>query len=188
MRLPYVPNPPSTSNEEEATILQRVLARRGDRGLIPLDRALLHSFPVADGWNTFLGSIRTKTSLPDDIREIAICRVAVINEAWFEWTHHAPLLTAAGFSDEALKLVERGVENPASDAELGALMSPRQVAVYRYTEAMTRTVKVDEGVFGELRRHFSDKEVVEITATVGAYNCVSRFLVALDVGEMNDSR
>ncbi|PGH17931.1 hypothetical protein AJ79_00830 [Helicocarpus griseus UAMH5409] len=185
MRLPYVPNPPATSNEEEETILQRVLARRGDRGLIPLDRALLHSFPVADGWNTFLGSIRTKTSLSADIREIAICRVAVINQAWFEWSHHAPLLTQAGFPDEALKLLERDAQNPPTDAELSAVMSPKQIAVFRYTEAMTTTVKVPDEVFAELRRHFSDKEVVEITATVGAYNCVSRFLVALDVGEMN---
>jgi hypothetical protein len=30
-----------------------------------------------------------------------------------------------------------------------------------------------------------DREVVELTATVAAYNCVSRFLVALDVGECN---
>ena len=32
---------------------------------------------------------------------------------------------------------------------------------------------------------FGERGVVEITATVAAYNCVSRFLVALDVGERN---
>jgi len=46
-------------------------------------------------------------------------------------------------------------------------------------------VNVDEGVFRRLRGLFSEQEVVEITATVAAYNCVSRFLVALDVGESN---
>ncbi|EQL37154.1 hypothetical protein, variant 3 [Blastomyces dermatitidis ATCC 26199] len=185
MRLPYVPNPPPASNEEDEAILKRVQARRGERGLLPLDLALLHSFPIADGWNSFLGAIRTKTSISPDIREIAICRVAAINEAWFEWKHHVPLLTEAGFPDEALKLVQRGVDNPPTDAELAALMSSKQIAVLKYTEAMTRTVNVPEEVFAELRRHFSEKEVVEITATVAAYNCVSRFLVALDVGEMN---
>ncbi|EEH11068.1 4-carboxymuconolactone decarboxylase [Histoplasma capsulatum G186AR] len=185
MRLSYVSNPPATSNEEDESILQRVQARRGQRGLLPLDLALLHSFPIADGWNSFLGAIRTKTSLPADIREIAICRVAAMNEAWFEWKGHAPILTQAGFSEDALKLVERGAENPATDTELAALMSPKQIAVYKYTEEMTRIVKVSDEVFEELRRHFSEKEMVEITATVGAYNCVSRFLVALDVGEMN---
>lgn len=182
MRIPYVDNPPATSNDEEAAILQRVLARRGERGLLPLDLALLHSFPVADGWNSFLGSIRTKTSLPADIREIAICRVAAINEAWFEWVHHAPILKEAGSSDEALKLLEQGW---GSEAELAALMSPKQAAVAKYTEAMTKTVKVPDEVFAELKTHFNDQEVVEITATAAAYNCVSRFLVALNVGEMN---
>ena len=50
---------------------------------------------------------------------------------------------------------------------------------------MTKDVRVPDEVFDVLKAEFSDKEVVEITATVAAYNCVSRFLVALDVGEMN---
>lgn len=55
-----------------------------------------------------------------------------------------------------------------------------------YTDAMTLDVRVPDAVFEKLKEAgFSDKEVVEITATVAAYNCVSRFLVALDVGERN---
>ncbi|RAL64087.1 hypothetical protein DID88_003275 [Monilinia fructigena] len=45
--------------------------------------------------------------------------------------------------------------------------------------------RVPEEVFEELKRWFDEKEIVELTATVAAYNCVSRFLVALDVGERN---
>lgn len=183
MRIPYVPNPPPTTTPEEAAILERVQTRRGDRGLLPLDLALLNSFPVADGWNSFLGAIRTGTSLPADLREIAICRVAAVNGAWFEWAHHAPLLTEAGFSDEALELVKR--EAMATDGEAGRLLSEKQAAVLRYTEEMTRNVRVSDETFAVLKGLFTEKEIVEITATVGAYNCVSRFLVALDVGEMN---
>lgn len=183
MKIPYTANPPPTSNDEEAAILQKVTARRGADGLLPLDLALLHSFPVADGWNAFLGAIRTRTSLPVDLREIAICRVATLNEAWFEWKHHAPLLAETGFSDEMMEMV-KSVETP-SDAALGALFDRRQAAVFRYTEAMTRTVKVPDTVFTEMKELFSEQEIVEITATAAAYNCVSRFLVALDVGEMN---
>lgn len=51
---------------------------------------------------------------------------------------------------------------------------------------MTRHVKVDEKTFERLRKvGFNEKEIVEITATVASYNLVSRFLVALDVGEQN---
>lgn len=54
-----------------------------------------------------------------------------------------------------------------------------------YTDAMTLEVSVPEDVFARLKGSFEDKEIVEITATIAAYNCVSRFLVALDVGEKN---
>ncbi|KAF3394106.1 hypothetical protein F1880_005125 [Penicillium rolfsii] len=184
MRLPYVPDPPPTKTPEEARILSNVQARRAPNPLLPLDLALLHSFPVTDGWNSFIGAIRTRTSLSPVIRELAICRVAVINGALFEWEQHAPLLTEGGLSDEALKVVGDAEADLAGELAHRTL-SPEQRAVVKYTDAMTRTVTVPDEVFAELKGCLSDKEVVEITATVAAYNCVSRFLVALDVGEKN---
>lgn len=183
MRLPYVPVPPKNLKPSEEQIVQRILNRRGNRGLLPLDRTLLHSPPVADGWNFLLGAIRTQTTLPADIREIAICRVGVINEAWFEWAHHAPILMEVdGFTEEMLAVVRR----PTQDGGKGAL-SERQWIVLRYADAMTREVRVEDGLFEELRTNggFGEREIVELTATIAAYNCVSRVLVALDVGEMN---
>ena len=50
---------------------------------------------------------------------------------------------------------------------------------------MTLDVTVPDDIFKNLKTHFTDKEIIEITATIAAYNCVSRFLVALDVGECN---
>lgn len=186
MRLPYVADPPKNlTSPEEEQILQHILARRGSRGLVALDRTLLHSPPVADGWNSLFGAIRTRTSLPTDLREIAICRVALINEAWYEWTHHAPiLLQADGFTDDMLKVVGR-LDQSAGRGPL----TEKQWTVLRYADAMTRDVRVEEGLFEELKTvgggGFTEKEIVELTATVATYNCVSRFLVALDVGEMN---
>lgn len=167
MRIPYVPDPPPTTTAEHAAIVERVRARRAPRPLQALDRALLHSPAVADGWNTFLGAIRTKTSLPADIRELAISRVAVCNAAWYEWGHHAPLAAAAGVSPEALEVVkgeaplEAGGQTPAAFAG-----SEKQWAVLVYTDEMTRNVRVADETFARVRELFSDQEVSEITATV----------------------
>jgi alkylhydroperoxidase family enzyme len=163
MRLPYTdPSSSTFSSPDNAAILERVQARRAPRPLQPLDLTLLHSPPVADGWNSFLGAIRTKTSLADDVREIAICRVAVINEAWYEWMHHAPLAKVGGVSEEGMKtLGEKDVDGVKEEG-----LSEKQWAVVRYTDSMTRNVKVDDKVFAELKKHFSDQEVVEITTTV----------------------
>ena len=37
----------------------------------------------------------------------------------------------------------------------------------------------------KLKGRYTDQQVMELTITVGAYNMVSRFLVALDVTESN---
>ena len=46
---------------------------------------------------------------------------------------------------------------------------------------MTRDVEVPDEVFEPLRAEFDAKGLVELVATVAAYNMVSRFLVALRV-------
>lgn len=155
--------------------------------LIPLDLALLHSPPVADGWNSLLGAIRSKTTLSQDLLELAVCRVAVLNGAVYEWNAHAPLALKAGVKPEVLRVVrELPVGFSTSDQGAGCL-SDVQAAVLAYTDQMTKNVNVDEEVFDRLKSvaGLNDREVVELTAAVAAYNCVSRFLVALDVGENN---
>lgn len=49
MRLDYVPNPPTDLSAEDQEVLERVKARRGTMGLIPLDLTLLHAPKIADG-------------------------------------------------------------------------------------------------------------------------------------------
>lgn len=174
MRLPYTPNPPAPSTPDEAAIISRIQARRAPRPLQPLDLTLLHSPAVADGWNSFLGAIRTRTSLDAAARELAICRVAVCNGAWYEWGHHAPLAAAAGVSGAAMEIMKRTPEELASGVvteeerrEVG--LGEREWAVVRYADEMTKNVKVSEEVFAKLRGVCSEREVVEVTATVSFF-------------------
>ncbi|KAJ4320725.1 hypothetical protein N0V94_003255 [Neodidymelliopsis sp. IMI 364377] len=168
MRLPYIPNPPEFTEEADKAVLERIKERRGEKGLIALDRTLLHSPPVADGWNSFLGAIRTKTSLPTSVRETAIARVAVLNKAWYEWESHSPILRAA--EDVSSAHVDAVLHSPPRQPSAD-IQSAQLTAVLAYTDAMTLDVRVPDEVFAELKKHFSEQEVVEITATVAAYNC-----------------
>jgi 4-carboxymuconolactone decarboxylase len=158
---------PSTATGEVA---ERVRARRKGT-LTPLDLMLLHSEPLADGWNTLMGAVRSRFELPADLRELAICRVAVLNDAPYEWQAHAPLLQQAGFSDEQLAAV---IREPAS-------LSPLHRLVLAYTDAMTRDVRVSDPLFAAVLGELGERGTVELTATVASYNMVSRFLVALEV-------
>lgn len=135
--------------------------------------------------NSFLGAIRTKTSLPTSVRETAIARVAVLNKAWYEWESHSPILRAAeGITPEHVDAV---LQSPPHQVNKG-IQDAKLAAVLSYTDAMTLNVSVPDEVFANLKQQYSEQEVVEITATVAAYNCVSRFLVALDVGETNGQK
>ena len=107
-----------------------------------------------------------------------------------------PLARKAGVSGGVLGLV-RDVDAGGFEGERdggkegggkgGGEIGEVERAVLAYTDEMTRNVKVGEGVVERLRELLGgEREVVELTVAVAAYNCVSRFLVALDVGEMNE--
>lgn len=190
MRIPYAPNTPAEgSSEETQAIYTRIAERRKPRPLIPLDLALLHNPAIADGWNTLLGAIRSKTSLDAGLMEMAVSRIAILNRAVWEWMAHAPLALKGGFSREALDIVRRAEVVPkggrAKTDEEAQGLSELEWAVLCYTDQSTKEIEVDDEVFEALKGSLGEKGVMEMAATVATYNCVSRFLVALNVGEKN---
>ena len=76
-----------------------LLRRRRGGELSDLDRLLLHSPPVAEGWNALLGALRSGTTLAADLRELVVLRIAVLNDAAFEWAAHEPIGRRAGLTD-----------------------------------------------------------------------------------------
>ncbi|KAJ5226150.1 hypothetical protein N7468_007375 [Penicillium chermesinum] len=186
---PYAPNtPPADAPAGTAEIYARIAERRHPRPLIPLDLSLLHSPPVANGWNSFLGAIRSETVVDQGILELAVCRVAVLNGAVYEWNAHAPLALKGGVKPEAMqacRALPSTAEGDLSQLQNSALTA-QQKAVLRYADQMTKTIKVEDEVFAQLKTvGFNDREIVELTTGIAGYNCVSRVLVALDVGENN---
>ncbi len=172
-RIPYQPE----DLREPAAVVEAIRQRRGGR-LYHLDRLLLHSPPFAAAWNGFMREVRTALSIPPRLREIAICAVAVLNHAEYEFHHHAPLLLAAGGTAEQVDALRRlgqgGGQAPVFD--------PAERAVIRLTTEMTRGVQVRDETFAAVRAALpSEQQAVELVGVIAAYNMVSRFLVALGV-------
>ena len=160
--------------------MEAILKRRGGK-LINLDRALLWSEPLALGWNTFVRAIRQELSISPRLREIAICSVAAVTNADYEFDHHSPEYVKAG-CDAALVPKLRDQDRAAGDQEF---TEDERLAI-RYAVAMTRTVQVPDELFKEVRARFSETEIVELTAAIACYNMVARILVALEVPEDPD--
>jgi AhpD family alkylhydroperoxidase len=159
---------------EDGAAAEVLRTRRGGE-LSGLDRMLLHSPPVAEGWSALMGALRNRTTLSPDLTELTILRIAVLNDAPFEWTSHEPAARRAGVTDEQLAALRTG------DPAAAAVFSPAQALALRFVDASTREVAVPDELFAALREELDDRQVVELVATVAGYAMVSRFLVALQV-------
>lgn len=159
----------------EAKLTEAILARRGGKYL-NLDLALLWSEPLARGWNALLGAVRREFAVDARVKEIAICTVARLTGAEYEFTHHWPEYVKAGGNDA----LRAKLDDPARAADDPAFRDDERLAI-RYATAMTRAVAVPDDLFAKLRARWSEPEVVELTAAIAAYNMVARFLVALEV-------
>jgi len=159
-------------------LVTAIRSRRGG-ALLDLDRALLWSEPLARGWNAFLKAVRTELSADRRLRELAICTVALVTGAHYEYHHHAPDYLAAGGSEASLDALDAYVKT-GGDARSHGLTGDEAI-VAEYATQMTRSVRVDDAVFAQMKEHFDTTQLVEITAAIATYNMVARFLVALDV-------
>jgi alkylhydroperoxidase family enzyme len=159
-------------------LVQAILARRGGE-LLNLDRALLWSEPLARGWNSYLGAVRTGLGASRKLRELGICTVALITGAHYEYHHHAPDFLAAGGTQEQLDALQAFVRKGVDGEPQG--LDADDALVARYAAQMTRSVKVDDALFAKMQERFATSELVEITAAIATYNMVARFLLALGV-------
>lgn len=166
-RIPYA----DLSHPEAKPLVDRIVAERG--GVLHLYQMLLHSPPVASGWLNYLTAIRQQSSLPGALRELVIMRIAILNGAPYEAEQHAPIALREGVSQVQLDALATWKESTSFD--------PTQRAVLAYTDAMTKEIHVSPEVFAGVKSLLSDRLIVELTATVGAYNMVSRFLEALQI-------
>lgn len=160
------------SQGKAAALADRIVAERGS--VLHLYQMLLHSPPAAEGWLTYLTAIRHHCSLDGATRELVIMRIAHLNRAPYEADQHAPIALREGLRQDQLDAL-------ALDTIPADLFDARECAVLAYADVMTRSVQVPDAVFRAVRGYFQDQELVELTATIAAYNMVSRFLEALQV-------
>jgi alkylhydroperoxidase family enzyme len=171
--IPYQPK----DLAEPARLVAAIRARRGGT-LLNLDRMLLYSPPLAEGWNGFLRAIRSELAVSPKLRELAICVVALANHADYEYRHHAPEFLRSGGSAAQLDalggVLGSGIDMTVFDAEEGAVVA--------LALEMTRMVEVTAATMAAVRAALAnDRHVVEIVGVIATYNMVSRFLVALGV-------
>jgi 4-carboxymuconolactone decarboxylase len=158
---------------ELAELVAKIRGARGGR-LINIYRLMLHSPPLASAWFELNQAARYQTKIDGQCRELAIIRVAILNNAEYVMRAHVPgYALKEGLSQAQLDTV--------SDWRASNAFSACQRALLAYVDSMTREIDVSEEVFENLKIHFDERQIVELTVLVGAYNMLTRFLKALRV-------
>lgn len=114
--------------------------------------------------------------MPADVRELIILRIAILNNAPYEFEAHIPHAVQAGLPEHVIAAL-RQLELPQELA-----ISDLYREVLTYTDCMTRDIAVPDAIYAPIAARYDSRTTLEITATIAAYNMVSRLLVALQIG------
>lgn len=161
---------------EPKDLVAAIRERRGGT-LSNLDRVLLNSPTAAGAWNAFLGTVRKSLSLSPKVREIVMCVVAIQNKAEYEYFHHSREFAAAGGTAEQIE----AMRDPTQAARNDVLFDAQERVAFQVTLEMTRDVSLSEDTLATAKKVFDNESLVDLLVTVGAYNMVSRIVVACDI-------
>jgi alkylhydroperoxidase family enzyme len=154
-------------------LIQRIRGARRGR-LLNVYKLLLHAPSLAATWFEHLNAVRWQTALDGRLREILIIRVALLNRIEYVLQQHVPALAMAeGLSREECDAL--------ADWQGSRFFDDRERAALAFADEMTRGVRVPDAVFGDARRHFTERQIVELAVLVGTYNMHNRVFAALDI-------
>jgi 4-carboxymuconolactone decarboxylase len=158
---------------DQSALIDRI--RKGRRGtVINVYKMLLHSPDIASVWLDLVNVVRWKVDLDGRLREIVIVRVGYLNHCAYVVKQHVPELTAPeGLTKEECAAL--------ADWRAATFFSERERAALAYADAVTRDVDVPDAVFADLRKHFSERQIVELTVLIGTYNMHTRVGQALQI-------
>ena len=121
----------------------------------------------------FGSAVRFGTTLPEALKEIAICTVGAFFRARFEFMAHAPLARAAGVDPVAIEAI-RTDATPVFPAA-------REQAAYALARTLVTRHRLSDGEYASMRAQFSEAELVELVTVIGYYCQISLTLNLFEV-------
>ena len=162
-----------TNRPELSDLITKIRGARGGR-LLNIYRMMLHSPALASAWFGLNSAVRFHTEVDGQSRELAVMRVAILNGVDYILRAHGPAYALE------VGLTPAQVDALADWAS-STLFNDKQRALLAYVDAMTEQIEVPEMVFQALRSHYSERQTVELTMLIGAYNMHTRVLRALRI-------
>src|SRR5262249_53422100 len=169
---------PEAADEQTRTVYDGVLRQWGR--ISNFSQVLAHQPAALEGWMLPNDAIRLRKVKADPeyvkVQQLVIIKTSAPNRSAYCMSHNVPLGTKIGLSDEQTAAA-------LGDAYLtSAALDERQKAAIRWAEAVTNmTARDDEAGFAAMKRHFSEKQIVELTVFCGMWNYSNRLCEALHI-------
>ena len=169
---------PDTADEETGKVYDGVVKQWGR--ISNFSQVLAHQPAALQGWMLPNDAIRLKNVKADPdyvrIQQLVIIKTSALNRSAYCMSHNVPLGKKMGLSEEQIAAAQ-GADYMASPA-----LDDRQKAAIRWAEAVTNmTARDDDAAFAAMQRHFSEKQIVELTVFCGMWNYSNRLCEALHV-------
>jgi 4-carboxymuconolactone decarboxylase len=166
-----LPDPIDALSPEARQVYEKISARRGAiRGpYAPLMHHPALALHVGD-----LGEyLRFNSTLPGDVRELAILITARAVSQPFEWVMHVPIARRAGLPDDVIERVRmRG--------DLTQLASPYAVAA-RAVQHVLASESLPQWIADSVREEFGVAGLLELVVLPGFYRMIAGVLFSFDV-------
>lgn len=161
--------------EEAAPEIREMFRKLEENGgrVLNIFRAVGNSPQVGRNFLRLGNAILFKGTVAPNLRELAILRVGDINQAKYEWTQHVRIGLRAGVRKDQIEALPHWEDSDKFNSQ--------EQAVLRYTDELTRNIRVKDQTFAALRSFLTDEGIVELTITIGYYGLVCRLLEGLRV-------
>lgn len=139
---------------------------RGSRGLVGPFGVYPRAPSIGHEAQALGAAVRFKaTTLPENVKEVAICTVGAFFHSKFEFAAHAALARKAGVADDVIEALRTGATPAFDDA--------REAAAHRVAATLLREHRLDDALYAEARDRLGETGLIELVATIGYYCLVS---------------
>jgi len=143
------------------------------RGIEPVE-VWAHQPKMMSGMGKFQGAVRKGNSVDERLKYLVELKGAQMIGCEFCVDLGSQICRNSGFSDEELLAIPRYRQSD--------LFSEREKVALDYTVGVMRTpVEVTDELFARMKEHFTDEQLVEITALLTVVN-LDRFNAAFGIG------
>ena len=159
----------TTEDPAVRAAFERMVAKRGK--VTNIYKALAHKPAILAVMGPFVAAVQQPDEIDAKLKERIILRVSMLNRSAYCTHAHEQISAKMGFTPAEIA----EMRDPAS-----AAIDEDERAALAYAEELTlRPGDISDDVYEELRRHFGESQIVEITMIAALYNMVNRFNEAL---------